>query len=113
MGLEEDEQAAAVLERVERRCDLGRMMGVVVVDLDVSGPATMLEPSGSAAKIGEHACSFVAIDAGELERREGGGRVPPVVPARNREWSLVGRELIAPHDRRNVREPRQPGATAD
>ena len=68
MRLEEDEQSAAVLQRLERCNDLGRMVGIVVVHLDVSGFAPVLEPARRASKLHKHACSFVAAHARELER---------------------------------------------
>ena len=107
MRLEEDEQAAvpAVPQRVQCRGDLGRMMGIVVVDVDASCIAAVLEPPRCAAELCEYACGFLTAHSCELECRERGRCVAPVVLTGNRQRPVVRGELLSAHDRRDVREP--------
>ena len=107
MRLEQDEQAAAlsVPQRVQCRGDLGRMMGVVVVDGDASCIAAVLEPPRCATELREHAGGFLTAHTSELECRERGRRVAPVVVTGDRQWPLVRGELLSAHHRRDVREP--------
>ena len=100
MGLEEREHAAAVPHRRDVGGELGGMVRVAVED----ALTPSLQPAADAGELHDHALG--APDAGELERRERGGGVAPVVLAGNREHEVDRFELLGAHDVRHLGEPR-------
>ena len=86
--LEEDEDAAAVANGVDRGRDLGRVVRVVVEHRHAAGLPVRLEAPARAGELGEVRARFLGRDAGQLERRERRGGVAPVVLARHRELEV-------------------------
>ena len=86
--------------RAQRHLELGRVVAVVVVDRDAAPLADELEPPPHSREAHDRRLGLGPRDAGELERRERGGRVLAVVLAGHRELELDGRQLPAPHDLR-------------
>src|SRR5258705_13565427 len=105
MRLEERKQAAAVAHRGEVGCELGRMMRVAVEDFDAARLPLALEPPCRARELDDHALDVGTRHARELERRDRGGGVPPVVLAGDLELELDGLELLCADDLRYLREP--------
>ena len=83
VGLEGGDQPALgeLARRLERRRDLGRVVGVVVVDPRPVGSALELEAPGDAGEVGERRRRGAGVEPGELERGDRGERVEGVVAA--------------------------------
>ena len=105
MWLEKNEESPAVARRLQRRVDLGRVVRVVVVDLDAARLAATLEAPPCAREFPEHRLGFRARHARALERGQRGRCVAAVVLAGDGERAFVRREVVAAHDCRHVHEP--------
>ena len=105
--LEEDEHAAAghLARRRDRRCNLRRVMRVVVVDEDAAGLTAQLEPARRAFERRDVRLRFLPIDSAEFEGGESRSRVAPVVLAAQRKVELDGLELLGANDVSDVRGP--------
>ncbi len=76
----------------DRRCDLGRVMAVVVDHRDAVDLGDLEAPAG-AGELREDRRSLVALDTGELERGERRAGVAAVVLSGQRELAFVGRRV--------------------
>ena len=103
--LEEDEHAAAVANRVDRGRDLGGMVRVVVEHRHAADLPVRLEAAAGAGELRQMGTRFFGRDAGQLERRERGGGIAPVVLARHGELEVDERKLVRPHDLGDFRQP--------
>src|SRR5262249_45543213 len=104
MRLEDDEHAlTALAQRVERGRDFGRMMPVIVEDLDAVRVAAALKPTRDSPKAGERALSVRALDACELEDCERHPRVSPIVVPGHGELTRVRFELVSANHMRHIR----------
>ena len=83
MRLEEHHEPAAVADGGEIGRELGGMVRVAVEDGHAARLALRLEPAAGAAELDDRRLRVGARHAGELEGRERGRRVPPVVLSRH------------------------------
>ena len=105
MWLEENDQTTIVSERCKRRLDLGRVMRVIVVDLDPTFLAATFEPPCRATELCEHRLDLFASETGQFECSKRRGRIAAVVLTRDPERTVVRRKLLAADALRHLLEP--------